>query len=203
MLKFSVCFPDALAATLHPNSGAGQAGLDRARVTWENASVAFSTPSAQALCQDLHWAKTQPVCHELVHVLESHNWQVRSAAVRRAAFIAFGGIVDTKRVLEDVFAALKNASQRNKNRHMSKHHAYFEAAFAECLNPAVNRQPSATDGGAKNGIPSLSPLASDWSALSQCKLLRSIFSLRPRRIARNLFTPPIKLVDQSSMGPRS
>jgi len=180
MLKFSVCFPDVLAATLHPKLGAGQAGLDKARVTWNNASVAFSTRSAQALCEDLHWAKNQPVCHELVHVLESHNWQVRSAAVRRAAFIVFGGIVDTKRVLEDCFAALKNASQRNKNRHMSKHHGYFEAAFAECLNPAVK----ATDGGTKSGIPSLFPLSSDWQVLSQCKLLCSIFSLRPRRIAQ-------------------
>ena len=157
MLQFSTCFPDVLAATLHPSADVGQAVVDQARRTWQNACK-LSTGLAPELLNDLHWAHTYPIVHELVHVFDAHNWQVAASAVRSAAYETFAGVPDTKRVLEDVFADLKNVSQRCKNKHMSRYHGFFEAAFAKILHPSAKQAAS----------PSLVPPASDWDAPPCC-----------------------------------
>ena len=71
------------------------------------------------------------------------DW-ARSHAAKQMAATVWSGLVDTKRVLEDVFAALTHTSGRSKNLQMSRPRAFFEASVSTRLFPTGSGSPGAS-----------------------------------------------------------
>ena len=142
MWQFQACPPDAFAAILHPCPSERTRACRRLRRCWEavltlsqSLSAAHAPASHEKLMGDLYWAGTNPLVHESFDILERNKWRP-TADVKHMVLDQWGGISDTKRVLEDVFAALKHAAARNKNSKLSRPHAYFEAHTCKVLSPS-------------------------------------------------------------------
>ena len=138
MMMYTVCMPEGLAAVLVPEQTASRRAMRRVRESWENVQnlhrAAAARPACAKLYEDIYWAHSNVLVHEAMLICEQNDWNPETMAVRKMVYDIWAGVADTKRVLEDVFAALKNVSTRNKNGHMSAHHAYFEASFAKVLH---------------------------------------------------------------------
>ena len=138
MMMYTVCMPEGLAAVLVPEQTASRRAMRQVRESWENVQnlhrAAASQPACAKLYEDIYWAHSNVLVHEAMLICEQNEWNPEKMAVRKMVYDIWAGVADTKRVLEDVFGALKNVSTRNKNGHMSAHHAYFEASFAKVLH---------------------------------------------------------------------
>ena len=138
MMMYTVCMPEGLAAVLVPEQTASRRAMRQVRESWENVQnlhrAAASQPACAKLYEDIYWAHSNVLVHEAMLICEQNEWNPEKNAVRKMVYDIWAGVADTKRVLEDVFGALKNVSTRNKNGHMSAHHAYFEASFAKVLH---------------------------------------------------------------------
>ena len=139
MMMYTYCMPEGLAAVLQPDEVASKSAMSRVRATWENVQKLSRSAAAQPryagkLSEDIYWAHSNVLVHEAMLICQENEWKHSSDAVRKMAYDMWAGVGDTKRVLEDVFAALKNVSTRSKNGHISSHHAYFEACYAKVLH---------------------------------------------------------------------
>ena len=132
--QFQRCPPDSFAGILHNKPKVAQDALNLIRRQWEGVQKLERVTAAAALRQDLYWAGTNPLVHESMAICARHGWQI-TAEVKGMAYEQWAGISDTKRVLEDVFAALRVTAQRNKNNKLSRPHSFFEASIAKILHP--------------------------------------------------------------------
>ena len=164
MMMYTVCMPEGLAAVLVPEQTASRRAMRRVRESWENVQnlhrAAAARPACAKLYEDIYWAHSNVLVHEAMLICEQNDWNPETMAVRKMVYDIWAGVADTKRALEDVFAALKNVSTRNKNGHMSAHHAYFEASFAKVLHGQP--QPAKLESG-----PGLQQLRAPRNMLSQ------------------------------------
>ena len=135
MWPFQRCLPDAFAAILHVDRDIAQGALNRIRRQWEGLQRLVEQPGHEALVKDVFWAGTNPLVHESMCICHRNGWQSGRNEVKRMAYEQWAPIADTKRVLEDVFGALKHEASRNKNCKMSRAHAFFEATLCKALHP--------------------------------------------------------------------
>ena len=138
---FSTCPPEALAAVWHADHSQAQQRLDQIKSLWAEVvkvdeASAGGLKSLSTLARDLHWAY-QPLVQESMVICEKHRWDAQSREIRLMVWEQHAALSDTKRVLEDVFACLKDATRQNKNSKINRFRGYWEASTAKILHPEV------------------------------------------------------------------
>ena len=114
--------------------------LNQIKQQWQQAKKLARRVSRSAgqdrLFKNLYWAGSNPLVHESMHICEARGWDSKHLEVKHMAWEQWCALSDTKRVLEDVFAALKQAAAQNKNMRMSRPRTFFEAASSSALTPS-------------------------------------------------------------------
>ena len=130
MWPFQRCLPDAFAAILHVDRDVAQGALNRIRRQWEGLQR-LEQPGHEALVKDVFWAGMIPLVHESMCICHRNGWQSGRNEVKRMVYEQWAPIAGIKRVLEDVFGALKHEASRNNNCNLSRAHAFFEATLCK------------------------------------------------------------------------
>ena len=141
---FTACLPELFAAVLHPEAAQADGALAKCKTLWERAAgIEAAGAAASDFARDLHWSGADPLVQECLALCVQQDW-ARSHAVKQMAATLWSGLVDTKRVLEDVLAALKHTSGRSNNLQMSRPRAFFEASVSKRLFPTGSGSPGAS-----------------------------------------------------------